>query len=106
MPLTFAQAYAIVCPEGGVVVPQSQQYTDIMELMRQSGHVYYKDGLGLAHQPKKPRTVDDSKRYIELPVMAKSGDKIKVSKNEWLSVQANRDLFCKHHNKNNIKSPE
>lgn len=102
MPLSFNDAYKIVCPEGGEVKPDSKQYVDIMELMRQSGHVNYKDALGLSG-PKIPRTVDDTKRYMERPVVAVEGAKIKLSKAEWFSVDVNRDLFVKHHNKNNNK---
>jgi len=102
MPLTFAEAYAKVCPEGGVVAPKSKEYNDIVELMRQSGHTKYTETLVQDSAPRIPRTVQETRRFIETPqVMCKP---LKISKREWLSVEANRQCFLNALNKNKTKS--
>ena len=96
MPLTFAQAYAIVCPDGREVVPNSQDFNDIIELMKQSGHVSFQDKLVVDLQPRIPTTVQEARPFIarqniEAPNI--------VSKRQWLSIQANRNLFINSLNK-------
>tara|TARA_R110000868_G_scaffold334803_1_gene595487 strand:+ start:857 stop:1177 length:321 start_codon:yes stop_codon:yes gene_type:complete len=104
MHLTFAQAYALVCPEGGPVVPHSKEYTDIMELMRQSGHVPVEERLVIERVPKVPTSVQQALPYIERAVATLPTDK--VSKRQWLSIDVNRETFLKHLNmkKNNNSS--
>jgi hypothetical protein len=101
MPLTFAEAYAKVCPEGGAVCPESKEYNDIVELMRQSGHTTYKDTLVEDTTPRIPRTVQEAKRYIETPQSLPVP--LKISKRQWLSVEANRQSFINALNKNKTK---
>ena len=99
MHLTFAQAYAIVCPDGGAVAPDSKKYADIMELIRQSGHRHFSETIVQDSAPRKPRTVQEAQRFIETPERMKPTGK--VSRREWMSVDANRDAFIKALNKNN-----
>jgi len=102
MHLTFAQAYAIVCPDGGVVAPDSKEYRDIMELMRQSGHQHFSETIVQDSAPRKPRSVQEAKRFIETPqTMEPSGY---ISKRQWMSVDANRQAFIKALNKNKTSS--
>jgi hypothetical protein len=102
MPLTFAQAYAIVCPDGGTIVPDSKEHRDIMELMRQSGHQHFSEKIATDSAPRKPRTIQEAKRFIETPERMKPTGK--VSKREWMSVDANRQAFIKALNKNKSSS--
>jgi len=97
MPLTFAEAYAIVCPDGGETPPHSKEFSDILELMRQSGHVDFQDRLVKENVPKVPTNVLEAQPYIERGVVPTAP--LKMSKREWLSVEANRELFLKHLNK-------
>jgi len=97
MPITFGEAYAKVCPEGGEVTPDSKQYRDIMELMRQSGYVSLNDRMMKDSVPKIPRTVEEAMPFLErIPATEPSG---KISKRRWLSVDVNREAFIKHLNK-------
>lgn len=93
MPLTFAEAYKIVKPNGGIVKPNTKEFSDIMELMRQSGYVSVQQNLVEENVPRVPQTIQEAKRYIERPVSTKL---LYVSKKEWLSVDANREAFLKH----------
>ena len=88
--LTFAQAYAIVCPDGRPVDPISQEFRDIQELMRQSGYVPFQDKLVTESVPRVPEKVSDLKRFHERPAREPS---VYVSKREWLSVAANKEKF-------------
>jgi hypothetical protein len=97
MHLTFAQAYEIVCPDGGPVAPNSKEYIDIMELMRQSGYVPFQDKLIIENVPRAPTTVSDVKRYNEQPHVEPAS--LKISKKQWMSVTANKELFLKALNK-------
>jgi len=102
MPLTFAEAYARVCPEGGAVAPDSKEYRDIMELMRQSGHVHFTETLVQESAPRQARSVEEYKRYIETPqVTLPTGH---VSKRQWMSVDANKKAFLNALNKNKTSS--
>ena len=96
--LTFAEAYAIVCPDGCPVDPGSQAFRDIQELMRQSGHVSFQDKLVTELIPRPPKNISEIKRFSERPAQEPS---TKISKRQWLSVAANREMFMKHLNKNN-----
>lgn len=98
MHLTFAQAYKIVCPDGGVVTPESKKYADIMELMRQSGHQHYTETLAVDSAPKVPRTAQEAQRFIMTPQAMEPTPHI--SKRQWMSVDANRQAFIKVLNKN------
>lgn len=99
MPLTFAQAYAIVCPDGGAVAPDSKKYADIMELMRQSGHQHFSERIAQDTAPKPPRSVQETQRFIETPQAMEPSPYI--SKRQWLSVDAHKKAFLKALNKNN-----
>jgi len=99
MPITFGEAYAKVCPYGGEVTPDSKEYRDIMELMAQSGYVPLHDRMIKDSEPKQPRTIKEAMPFLErIPATEPSG---KISKRRWLSVEANRNAFIKHLNKNN-----
>jgi len=98
MPLTFAQAYAIVCPDGGEVIPHSQKFNDIMELMRQSGYKNFRDTLVEDSAPRKPRTVKEARPFIETEQRLEKP--LKISKREWMAVEGNRQLFLEALNKN------
>jgi len=97
MPLTFGQAYAIVCPDGGEVLPNSRQYCDIMELMKQSGYVSLNDRMVKESVPKIPTTVQEAQVFMERRTVTEPTGLI--SKRQWLSVEANRQAFIKHLNK-------
>jgi hypothetical protein len=97
MPMTFSEAYHIVCPEGGEVLPNSREYNQIMELMRQSGYVPLNERLVKDMEPKKPRTVQEAMPFIERRVQTEPSGKI--SKRQWLSIDAHREAFNKHLNK-------
>jgi hypothetical protein len=101
MPLTFAEAYAKVCPEGGPVAPKSKQYNDIIELMRQSGYTKFNETLCQDSAPRIPRTVQEAMRFIETPQV--NHTPLKISKREWMSVEANRKCFLNAINKNKTK---
>ena len=96
MPLTFAQAYAIVCPDGGAVAPHSKEFSDIQELMRQSGHVNFQDRLLVENVPKPVTTIAQATRFVERPLKTET---LYISKREWLSVAANKELFLNALNK-------
>ena len=83
--LTFAEAYAIVCPNGGEVIPDSQEFKHIMELMGQETVVLPEVRPTEATAKPRPRS------------------NIKISKREWLANTGNHDLFIKHLNKKNNK---
>jgi hypothetical protein len=100
--LTFAQAYAIVCPDGRPVDPDSQDFRDIQELMRQSGYVLFQDKLVKEMVPKIPETVLEARRFHERPSIEPS---IKVSKRAWLSIDANRAAFLGRLNRGAKASP-
>jgi hypothetical protein len=97
MPLTFAQAYAIVCPDGGEVTPFSKEFQDIQELMRQSGHVLFQDRLVTENVPRVPRTVQEAMPYIAVQTIDPAPQKI--SRREWLSIDKNKEKFLKALNK-------
>ena len=94
MPLTFAEAYAKVCCDGRTVAPHSKDYSDIMELMRQSGYKHYQDNLIKESVPKVPTNVLETKQYIERVV--KHEAPTHVSKKQWLSIATNKEAFVKH----------
>ena len=97
MVLTFGEAYKIVCPEGNPVDPQSQQYKDIMELMRQSGYLQLQDRLVKENIPLQATRIDQVRQFTERQAIAL--ESTKVSKKQWLSVKAHRDAFLAHLNK-------
>ena len=83
--LTFAEAYAIVCPDGGEVSPHSQEFKRIMELMGQETVVL----PSMSTPAKKAPPIVD----------------VTVSKRQWIADTGNHDLFIKHLNKKNNKGP-
>jgi len=93
MPLTFAEAYAIVKPNGGEVRPGSKDFKDIMETMRQSGYVSVQQNLVTENVPRQPKTIDESRVYTARPV---NTNQLYVSKRQWMSVAANRAAFMEH----------
>ena len=95
--MTFAEAYAIVCPNGGEVRPNSKEYKQILEVMRQSGYVPLHDRLVKDSVPKRPMTVQEAKPYIERAIATQPSGKI--SKKQWLSIDVHREAFIKHLNK-------
>lgn len=98
MPLTFEEAYKRVCPNGEPLVPNTKEFRDVMELMRQSGFVPFQDTLADAHTIRTPTTVEQAKPYITRDV--KPYKLPLISKREWLSIEANRKPFLEHLNKN------
>ena len=102
MHLTFAQAYAIVCPDGGAVAPDSKKYADIMELMRQSGYRHYSETVVQDSAPKVPRSVQEAKPFIETAKTMEPS--VIISRHEWMSVDANRQAFFDILNKNKSSS--
>lgn len=95
--MTFGEAYAIVCPDGGAITPDSREYSEIMELMKQSGYVPLHDRMVKDSEPKIPTTVQETMPFLErIPVTEPSG---KISKKQWLSISVNREAFIKHLNK-------
>jgi len=97
MPLTFGEAYKIVCPDGRSVVPYSKDFNDIFELMKQSGHTDFQDNLVVESLPKIPETVQEAQPYIERRVMDSAPQFI--SKRQWLSVDVNKQAFLNAINK-------
>lgn len=97
MPMTFGEAYAIVCPDGCPVEPNSREYNQIMELMKQSGYVPLHDRLVKDSVPKRPTTVQEAMPYLERIVATEPSGKI--SKRQWLSIDVHREAFIKHLNK-------
>ena len=93
--MTFGEAYAKVCPNGGEVRPNSKEYKQILEVMRQSGHVPLNDRL--VSEPKRPTTVKEAMPYIERAIATKPSGK--VSKRQWLLIDVHREAFIKHLNK-------
>ena len=91
MPLTFGEAYKQVCPNGEPVVPDSQQYRDIMELMKQSGFVHYIDTIAEATIPRQARNVEEYQPYVPTKMAAEQS--VYISKNRFLSVDVNRKQF-------------
>jgi hypothetical protein len=95
--MTFEEAWKIVCPDGRKVEPQSKDFRDIYELMKQSGHTDFQDNLVVESVPKVPQTVEESKQYIERRVIDSAPQFI--SKKQWLSVDANKRAFLNALNK-------
>jgi hypothetical protein len=98
MPMTFGEAYKIVCPDGCPVVPHSKEHRDIMELMRQSGHLHYTERLVHEAVPVVPTRVDQVRRFTARDTITPAP--LKVSKKQWLSVSAHKEAFDKCINKN------
>jgi hypothetical protein len=97
MPKTFEEAWKIVCPDGRSVVPYSKDFNDIFELMKQSGHTDFQDNLVVESLPKIPETVQEAKPFIERRVIDTATQY--VSKKQWLSVDANKEVFLNALNK-------
>ena len=97
MPLTFTEAYKQVCPNGGAVVPGSKEYNDIITLMNESGYTSFMGKLEPDSEPKESAPTEPSDK----PELRAKRQPMKISKRQWLSVGANRELFVKLLNKNN-----
>jgi len=91
-PLSYGQAYKKVCPDGNGRNPTDAELKDILELMRQSGHLFPKERVG-SNLPQKPKTMEDLKKWSELPAAPKMKP---LTKHEFLSVKVNRDAFNAH----------
>lgn len=91
MPLTFDEAHAIVCPDGRKITPQCKEYKEILEVMKQSGYVPYRDRIAVEMIPKRPKTVKEARRYMELPT--KLVFPTKVSRKQWMSIDSNKQRF-------------
>jgi len=98
MHLTFAQAYEIVCPDGRTVAPYSKDFSDIQELMRQSGHVPFQDKIASEIVPRPPTDALQARHFIEQ--VSREPPPLKISKRQWLSVEANKQSFLAALNKN------
>lgn len=109
MPLTFAEAYAIVCPDGRSVAPTSKDAQDIIALMKQSGYKHFTETVVQDSLPRKPRSEMEGRTFIETPQLytAIENDTEKspfISKKQWMSVEVNKQAFIKALNKNNKTS--
>jgi hypothetical protein len=94
MPLTFAEAYKQVCPNGGAVVPGSKEYNDIIALMNDSGYTSFMGKLEPDPEPKEsaPLCTEQKAVCMNKPLQ-------KISKMQWMSIGANRELFVNCLNK-------
>jgi hypothetical protein len=94
MPLSFAEAKAIVSPDTPVV-PGSQAHKDIVAMMKQSGRVFADENT-ITPRPPLGRV----KEAIEMkPFRERKMDTptpMAVSKREWLSIEANRKAYQDH----------
>jgi hypothetical protein len=91
-PLSYGQAYRKVCPDGNGRNPTDQERRDILELMRQSGHLFPQERVG-SNLPQKPKTVEDLKDWSVVPAAREMKP---LTKHEFLSVKVNRDAFEAH----------
>jgi len=99
--ITFLQAKERVCPDRPVE-PGSKEHMDILELMRQSGHVFAEESIIIPVVMPPAKTVADLKLFRERPVAPKPKA---VSKKEWLSVDANRQAYENHLVANRVVEP-
>ena len=96
MVLTFLQAKQKVSPNKPVQ-PGSAEHLEIIELMKQSGHVFASENVP-APPPPPARTIQDLKPYRERETPTIK-PKI-VSKRDWLSLPSNRKAYDDHIAKN------
>ena len=90
MPITFLEAKARVSPDKPVI-PGSQEHLDILELMKQSGHMFADQNVVVPDPtPPKATHISHIRRFSPRPPMEVSKS---LSKKEWLSVKANRDAY-------------
>jgi hypothetical protein len=103
MPLTFLEAKKRINPDPAFQVsPGSQVHKDILELMRQSGHVFAEDNTPAPTMPP-PQTRQDM-----LPFREREAPALKpkaLSKEHWLSVEVNRKDFYDHIEKHQHAPP-
>ena len=107
MPISFLEAKARVSPDAPVT-PGSKEFDDIMELMRQSGHIFAEDNTPAQPLPP-PKVWSDLSLFRERPEPTPKPKG--VSKREWLLVDVNRKAYEDHIKKNTIlrlptKEPE
>ena len=94
MPLTFFQAKAIVSPEAPVV-PGSHEHKQIIELMKQSGTHFHEATLNTKPIPLgRVRQLSELSPFRERK-MENTGP-APVSKHDWLAIDANREAFKAH----------
>jgi hypothetical protein len=92
MPLSFAQAKAIVSP-GKPIIPGSQEHRDVLEMMRQSGRIFPDDFV----PPAPPPTYHNPAELLPWRQRKMNEPTPKaVSKKDWLSIAANKDRYEKH----------
>jgi hypothetical protein len=99
MPLTFAEAYKQVCPNGGAVAPGSKEYNDIINLMNESGYESFMGKLEPDPEPKESAPTQSIPTQSNHPLLRVKSQQVKISKRQWLSVGANRELFINCLNK-------
>jgi len=99
MPLSFEEAKRLVNPDPLFKVSAgSQEHRDIIELMRQSGFVPASQrSLPTVKKPTHPR---DFNPIRVMTRQIKDEKKPLISKQEWLSIKANKDAFDDYLNKN------
>jgi hypothetical protein len=103
MPLSFFQAKAIVSPEAPVI-PGSHEHKQIIELMKHSGAHFHENTINT-----KPTPLGRVKHLHELaPFRERTMDNTApkaVSKNDWLAIDANREAFKAHLDRQPVEFP-
>jgi hypothetical protein len=100
-PISFLQAKERVCPDRPVE-PGSKEHLDILELMRQSGHVFVEESIVIPVIMPPAKTIADLKLFRERPVAPKPKP---VSKKAWLSIHSNRQAYEDHIAANRVVEP-
>ena len=103
MPLTFFQAKAIVSPEAPVI-PGSHEHKQIIELMKQSGTHFHENTINTKPVPLgRVRQLAELSPFRERK-MEDTGP-APVSKHDWLSIDANREAFKAHLDRQPVEFP-
>jgi len=101
MPLSFNQAKLQVNPDPSFrITPGSKEHKNILELMRQSGHVFAEDNVPEAPKPvlPRPKKIEDLNPHRGRLVPALEHKSL--SKQRWLSVESNKKMYDEHIKKN------
>jgi hypothetical protein len=98
MPISFDEAKARVSPDAPVA-PGSKEFNDILELMRQSGHIFPEDNTPAPPLPP-PKKREDLMLFRERP--EPTPKRRGISKSEWLSVDVNKAEYEGHIQRNTI----
>ena len=98
MPISFQEAKNRVSPDAPVA-PGSKEFNDILELMRQSGHIFPEDNTPAAPLPP-PKKREDLMLFRERPEPTPKPKGF--SKRDWLSVDVNRKSYEEHIKRNTI----